>query len=194
MAKGGSEPPRRLPPGPSPGRALVGPPPSTALPANARSGSRSNGGAVRSGRKAGTWYMLAGVDGKPRVYRVSRIEDAELTDETFERPTGFDLRSTWAAQGARFKGSAPGRVSARVRVDPEVSGQFARVVGDQIVDRSADGVVVLDFPACEAAASVLTAFGAAIGGGPPRPLRCSPAGQSRRCRSSVASWPITMYP
>src|SRR5215472_10681713 len=33
--------------------------------------------------KAGIWYLLAQVGGGPRVYRVSRIEDAELTDETF---------------------------------------------------------------------------------------------------------------
>src|SRR5207249_3360702 len=48
--------------------------------------------------KAGTWYLLAGVDGAPRVYRVSRIEDAEISDETFQRPAGFDLRALWASQ------------------------------------------------------------------------------------------------
>lgn len=112
--------------------------------------------------KAGTWYMLAGVGGEPRVYRVSRIEDAELTDETFERPAGFDLRTAWAGQVTRFKGTAPERVSVTVRVDAKVSGEFTRVVGDQIVARSGDGVVVLDFPACEVAASVLTGFGGAV--------------------------------
>jgi len=112
--------------------------------------------------KAGTWYMLAGVNGEPRVYRVSRIEDAEMTDETFERPAGFDLRAAWAAQVGRFKGSGPERLSVKVRVDPDVSGRFARVIGDQIVERSSDGVVVLDFPACEAAVSLLAAFGGAV--------------------------------
>src|SRR2546426_5008419 len=112
--------------------------------------------------KAGTWYMLAGVNGEPRVYRVSRIEDAEMTDETFERPAGFDLRAAWAAQVGRFKGSGPERLSVKVRVDPDVSGRFTRVIGDQIVDRPSDGVVVLDFPACEAAVSLLAAFGGAV--------------------------------
>ena len=85
-----------------------------------------------------------------------------MIDETFERPAGFDLRAAWAAQVGRFKGSGPERVSVKVRVDPDVSGRFARVIGDQIVERSSDGVVVLDFPACEAAVSLLAAFGGAV--------------------------------
>jgi predicted DNA-binding transcriptional regulator YafY len=112
--------------------------------------------------KAGTWYLLAGIEGKPRVYRVSRIEDAELTDETFERPPRFDLRSVWAAQVDRFRGDAPERISATVRVDPGVSDRFTRLLGDQIVGRSHGGVAVLAFPACDAAVSVLTAFGGAV--------------------------------
>src|SRR5215471_16435822 len=51
--------------------------------------------------KAGNWYLLAYVGGDPRVYRVSRIEDAELTEETFERRPGFDLGAAWAAQVGR---------------------------------------------------------------------------------------------
>lgn len=112
--------------------------------------------------KAGTWYLLAGVRGEPRVYRVSRIEGAEMTDETFERPAGFDLRSAWAAQVGRFKALGPERVSVKVRVDPEVSGPFTRVIGDQIIERLSDGVVVIDFPVTEAAVSLLAPFGRSV--------------------------------
>ena len=121
--------------------------------------------------KAGTWYMLAGVEGEPRVYRISRIEDAAITDETFERPAGFDLRSAWAAQVGRFKGSGPERISVKVRVDPDVSEQFTRVLGDQIVGRPSDGLAVLDFPAAEAAVSLLAAFGRAVEVLEPQDLR-----------------------
>lgn len=121
--------------------------------------------------KAGTWYMLAGVGGEPRVYRVSRIEDAEITDETFERPAGFDLRSAWAAQVGRFKSSGPERVSVRARVDANVSGQFARIVGDHIVDRAGDAVVLLEFPAREAAVALLAPFGRGVEVLEPQDLR-----------------------
>jgi predicted DNA-binding transcriptional regulator YafY len=112
--------------------------------------------------KAGTWYMLAGVDGAPRAYRVSRIEDAEITDQTFVRPAGFDLRSVWAAQVGRFKSSGPDRIVVKVRVDADASGPFARLVGDQIVERLSEDVVVLDFPAYQAAVSLLAPFGRSV--------------------------------
>ncbi len=121
--------------------------------------------------KAGTWYMLAGVGGEPRVYRVSRIEDAEIADEAFERPAGFDLRSAWAAQMGRFKSSGPARVSVKVRVDPDVSGQFTRVIGDHVVDRRGDGEVLLEFPAHEAAVAMLAPFGGSVEVIEPQDLR-----------------------
>ncbi|HKW73135.1 MAG TPA: WYL domain-containing protein [Candidatus Dormibacteraeota bacterium] len=121
--------------------------------------------------KAGTWYMLAGVRGETRTYRVSRIEGAELTDETFERPKGFDLRAVWAAQVGNFRSTAPQRVSVKVRVDAEVSAQFSHIIGDQIVERPGEGVVVLDFPACEAAVSPLAAFGGRVEVLEPKELR-----------------------
>ena len=98
--------------------------------------------------KAGTWYLLAAVDGKPRIYRVSRIEDAEIIDETFARPTGFDLAQAWAAQVKRFKDSLPPHFPVTVRIEPGLSEQFARVLGDRIVERPSDivagGIEVLD--------------------------------------------------
>ena len=114
--------------------------------------------------KAGTWYLLAGVEGQPRVYRVSRIEDAELTEDAFERPAGFDLRTAWAARVGSFKSAGPEseRVSVTVRVEPAVSGQFARLLGDQIVERPGDGLAVLNFPACEIAVGQLVAFSGAV--------------------------------
>lgn len=112
--------------------------------------------------KAGTWYLLAGVGGQPRVYRVSRIEEAVLTDETFERPPGFDLRSAWATQVGRFQGETPEPVLVTVRVDAEASGRFMRLAGDQMVGQSPGGLAVLALPACDAAISLLAVFGGAV--------------------------------
>ena len=121
--------------------------------------------------KSGTWYLLAGVAGETRTYRVSRIEGAEPSDETFERPSGFDLRSAWADHVGKFESSAPSRVAVRVRVAAEISEQFTRIVGDHIVERPGNGVVVLDFPACEAAVSPLAAFGRRVEVLEPQELR-----------------------
>jgi predicted DNA-binding transcriptional regulator YafY len=41
------------------------------------------------------WYLVAGTERGQRTFRVDRMEDAELTDETFERPADFDLSSAW---------------------------------------------------------------------------------------------------
>jgi predicted DNA-binding transcriptional regulator YafY len=53
-------------------------------------------------------------------------------------------------------------VSVTVRVEPSASGQFTRLVGDQVVGRPGEGLAVLDFPACDAAVTVLVAFGGAV--------------------------------
>ncbi len=45
--------------------------------------------------KAGVWYLVAAVDGSRRTYRLSRVQAAAVLDETFERPTGFDLQEHW---------------------------------------------------------------------------------------------------
>src|SRR5512146_266005 len=39
--------------------------------------------------KAGTWYVVAAVDGQFRTYRVSRVVGATRSTERFDRPDGF---------------------------------------------------------------------------------------------------------
>jgi len=55
--------------------------------------------------KAGSWYVVATVDpgGDPRTYRVARILDLEVSDETFDRPAGFDLAAYWREWSARYE-------------------------------------------------------------------------------------------
>lgn len=130
--------------------------------------------------KAGTWYLLAGIDGRARIYRVSRIDDAQLTDEPFDRPVNFDLGQAWAAQVARFKETLPPPFPVTVRVEPEASDLFTRTFGDRIVGRAADNVAVLDFPASEAAVSMLTTFGDSVEVLDPEEVRARLADIGRR--------------
>lgn len=129
--------------------------------------------------KSGVWYLLAGVGGELRIYRVSRIEDAELSDEPFERPAGFDLRVAWAEQVGRFRSAAPDRYPVTVRVAPGMSDRFSRVAGDLIVERRGGSVVVLDFPGWWAAVGQLAMFGGDVEVVEPEELRLRMAGIGR---------------
>ncbi|MEU1668814.1 WYL domain-containing protein [Streptomyces sparsogenes] len=60
--------------------------------------------------KGGIWYLVARVE-SVRTYRVSRILSAEVLEQTFERPTGFDLAAYWQESSRkleemRFQGEA----------------------------------------------------------------------------------------
>lgn len=46
--------------------------------------------------KAGAWFVVwAGEDGRLRVDRTSRVQEARIETEPFERPDGFDLEAYW---------------------------------------------------------------------------------------------------
>jgi len=45
--------------------------------------------------KGEVWYLLGGVDGAQRTYRVDRIVEAAVTDQPAHRPADFDLTAAW---------------------------------------------------------------------------------------------------
>lgn len=47
--------------------------------------------------KTNSWYVVAALVGEQRVFSVSRISTAVLSEEHFIRPATFDLSSFWAA-------------------------------------------------------------------------------------------------
>jgi predicted DNA-binding transcriptional regulator YafY len=53
--------------------------------------------------KAGIWYLAAQVGNGVRTYRLSNILDLAVTDESFNRPPGFDLARWWLASTRRFE-------------------------------------------------------------------------------------------
>lgn len=92
--------------------------------------------------KGSVWYLAAAVDGDIRAYRVSRIARAEMKEERFIRPEGFDLAKWWEKSTAEFKAQIP-RYYATLRVLPEVlprmymAGRFARI--EKVGEAEADG-------------------------------------------------------
>lgn len=67
--------------------------------------------------KGSTWYLVSAVDGELRTYRVSRIQNASITDQLCARPKGFDLAAYWQQSSANFVANLP-RYPVTVRVPP----------------------------------------------------------------------------
>ncbi|UNZ17882.1 WYL domain-containing protein [Streptomyces sp. 891-h] len=74
--------------------------------------------------KGGIWYAVAVASGEGdgddavRTYRISRLLEAETAEETFDRPTGFDLPAYWEASARRLEAMLRQDV-ARVRLSPQ---------------------------------------------------------------------------
>ncbi|HWS35396.1 MAG TPA: WYL domain-containing protein [Actinoplanes sp.] len=67
--------------------------------------------------KAGVWYFVALIDQDVRTYRVATILDLTVLDETFERPSDFDLAAAWAEWAIDFERRLH-RAEATVRLAP----------------------------------------------------------------------------
>lgn len=67
--------------------------------------------------KAGNWYLVAAVNGKPRIYRISNIIDAVIVEGQTRRPGGFVLERFWTAHVKSFEASLL-KETATVRMTP----------------------------------------------------------------------------
>jgi predicted DNA-binding transcriptional regulator YafY len=94
--------------------------------------------------KSGVWYLVAMREGQPRTYRVSRIEEAELLEERFERPDTFDLADYWSESIAAYERDVP-RLAVTVRVRPEAISRLAMLAGGTAVG-DAERLPVVDDP------------------------------------------------
>lgn len=79
--------------------------------------------------KAGRWYLVARAGTKDRIYRLDKILDASVTDERFERPTGFGLAAAWQAAVAGFEASLR-RGTATLRAAPSSLDRLERLGAD----------------------------------------------------------------
>lgn len=53
--------------------------------------------------KAGTWYLVAAREGKPRTYRIAGIQQAQVLADRSQRPRAFDLAGYWRDSVRRFE-------------------------------------------------------------------------------------------
>jgi predicted DNA-binding transcriptional regulator YafY len=69
--------------------------------------------------KGGAWYLVAHRSAGMRVYRVSRVASVRPLEDSFERPSEFELAVFWEQWSQNFEQTLP-RVEVTVRVDEAV--------------------------------------------------------------------------
>ena len=126
--------------------------------------------------KGSAWYLVAGIEGEIRSYRISRMSRAEVLDVACAVPADFDLAAYWETSTTTFKSALPNYV-AKFRVSPDVfprlrfAGRFARV--GETVDTDLDRwlIVNVGFDAEEIACEYALGFGSNLEVLEPRSLR-----------------------
>ncbi len=83
--------------------------------------------------KAGVWYLVAGADGQPRTYRVSRVARVIALDERFDRPAEFDLAAFWTESSSAYERDTP-NVEVVLRIAGDRLPRLHGVVGDRPFD------------------------------------------------------------
>ncbi len=98
-------------------------------------------GLVAKGR---IWYLVANVNEQTRTYRISRIQDAHISDEPAQRPHDFDLAAFWIDSSAQFKANLP-RYCATFRIAPDILYDI-RYTGhiEQVHPADDDGWIIVE--------------------------------------------------
>ncbi len=77
--------------------------------------------------KGSAWYLVAAVEGSPRTYRVSRIQDAQIGESACTRPDNFNLASYWEQSTRDFVASLPSYY-VTARIDSSILPLFRALV------------------------------------------------------------------
>lgn len=86
-------------------------------------------------QKHGHWYLLGGVDGAERTYRVDRMLDAAPTGEAAERPDGLELGEIWervTAEVDRQRAAATATILVDSGIVPLLHTQFGQRAVDAV--------------------------------------------------------------
>ncbi|KAA3661969.1 MAG: YafY family transcriptional regulator [Chloroflexi bacterium] len=78
--------------------------------------------------KAGIWYLVAATERGMRVYRVSRVETAVLTQTHFTRPATFDLADFWANWIADYEVGLP-KYPVTLSIGPDLIPNLPHILG-----------------------------------------------------------------
>ncbi|WP_162948910.1 helix-turn-helix transcriptional regulator, partial [Streptomyces europaeiscabiei] len=76
--------------------------------------------------KAGVWYLVADLRGRPRLFRADRVRSAAVLDDPVGRRTGVELADVWEELRRRVE-ERPGGVDVTVRVRRSFLDMFLRL-------------------------------------------------------------------
>lgn len=144
--------------------------------------------------KGTVWYLVAGVAGEIRTYRVSRVQGAELTDEPCVRPPDFDLAAYWAESAAHFKANLP-RYPALLRLGPGVlhrlhwGSRYVRVEHADPPDADGWTTARVLFEVVEEACQCVLSFGPLVEVLEPPALREQVIAQAAAVLAFYGQWP-----
>jgi len=135
--------------------------------------------------KATAWHLVCTRNNSWRVYRVSRVLDACLSDETFERFPDFNLAVFWESWCTEIEENRP-YYPVTVRVAPEfihwLPYYFGEPIREEIArarsgspDKEGELIVTLPFETLEDARARILGFGRAVEVLEPMALRKSVA-------------------
>ncbi|QTH42428.1 WYL domain-containing protein [Cohnella sp. LGH] len=117
--------------------------------------------------KTSVWYMVAMEDSAEedpfRTFRLSRLHDADMLEETFVRPEDFDLATHWERSMERFKSNLP-RYPAKVRValarwEAFAGERYVKTVSCEEVQESEAIEAVVEFNTLESARDIVMKYG-----------------------------------
>jgi len=130
--------------------------------------------------KAAVWYLVCAIDDQIRIYRVSHVVDARISNEFFQRPMDFNLAAFWNERCIKYEEDRP-YYQVTVRVAPDLIPVLTKFLGDRIQDiidkplPDSEGwkIYTLRFESFEAARSRILSFGRAVEVMEPQALRKS---------------------
>lgn len=116
--------------------------------------------------KASIWYLVGAREDHLRVLRISKVQQASLRDECFERPPAFNLPVFWKTWCDEFESSRP-QFTTLVRVSPALAKILAEnrpetLTSPPIQEKDGWQTLTLTFESLEAARTRILGYGGAI--------------------------------
>lgn len=117
--------------------------------------------------KRSVWYLIGEAGGEKRTYRISRLQDAVMLEERFERPAGFDLADYWEQSMGEFKQSLP-KYPALIAIQEDMLARLTKeryvkiIKSEPCEGRQGWLSARVEFQSVESACEIILSYGSRI--------------------------------